>query len=97
MKRDSFVDLRSRGPHWNEMVRSNYVLGRRMAKRQGFTISGLDGRLAHDLSRHLEKNGPPAERTVRDWVRRSPELPELALRAGAITREDILPWLRLSL
>ena len=78
----------SKGRWDSTKVQVNGILDLRRARRLKVSFSDIEGRLTANppASGAIEL---PTERTVRDWVRRDPYLPEILHREGVIDLEDI--------
>ncbi len=88
MDRPRYAYMESRGPWWSEEVKANFILGRRMAAKEGFNVGRVDAHVADVLSDKLGDYGMPHERTIRGWVQKDQDLPE---RMIELIEGEILP------
>lgn len=91
MEPSHFAEMSSRGRQSKEMIQANCILIYRFLTAGGYSIELLEGQIAKHLGPYLGGKGPPAKRTVQEWVKETPNFPEMALKDGILTEENILP------
>lgn len=89
-----FAEMSSRGRQSTEELQANCILMKRFLSAGGYSVERLEGQISKHLGAYLKGKGPPAKKTVQDWVKLTPDFPETALRDRIIVEEDILPWLK---
>ena len=89
-----FAEMSSRGRQSTEELQANCILMKRFLSAEGYSVERLEGQITKYLGPYMKGKGPPARRTVQDWVKLTPDFPETALRDRIIVEEDILPWLK---
>lgn len=86
--------MSSRGRQSTEKLQANCILMKRFLSAGGYSVERLEGQITKYLGPYMKGKGPPAKRTVQDWVKLTPDFPETALRDKIILEKDILHWLR---
>lgn len=89
------VHAESQGRQFPEIVQAHGILGHRAMTRSEMSVSVLQGQLAQ-LILHLRRDDlpTPARATTRRWAAKTPSLPELLLRDGRVSIQDLQPWAR---
>lgn len=89
------VHAESQGRQFPEIVQAHGILGHRAMGRKEMSEIELQGQLATlILDLELDDLPTPAPVTIRRWVARTPDLPELLLRDRRVSLADLEPWAR---
>lgn len=76
------------GPVYDALTRARYIAAHRAAKDRLLRTGDIPGRMAR------EGIEPVSDRTIREWARREPDLPERLLSGGLARPEDFPRFVR---
>ncbi len=97
MQRMPVVEMGSRGPQYNPLIKTISILGRRASRSGRMSYSDVRARIETNLREQLlkcNKSSAPTSKIAKIWEDSMPDFPEWALRTGMISEGDLPQWAR---